>query len=119
MLAQCVLGVFLIIGQLELSKSSNILAFFPSPGRSHFKPFEPFFKALAYRGHNVTVVNAFPSHESIPGYHEIEFERKTVGSKHMIRMVKMVKNSDSFSTLFILFHNFEQLLAQPEVSFYN
>lgn len=40
--------------------SYNILGLFPSPSKSHFILFDSLMTALAERGHNVTVYNAFP-----------------------------------------------------------
>lgn len=41
--------------------AANVLAFVPMPLKSHFAGFRPVFEELARRGHNVTVVSAFPS----------------------------------------------------------
>ncbi|XP_075217447.1 UDP-glucosyltransferase 2-like [Lycorma delicatula] len=54
------------------SESANILAFPTFPGYSHFIIIEPLLKALASRGHNVTVVSYFPQKTPIKNYHDID-----------------------------------------------
>lgn len=49
-------------------EGANILVYTPSPSRSHSKPFQPLFMALAKRGHNVTVVSMFPPDEKNENY---------------------------------------------------
>lgn len=50
--------------------AANVLAFVPMPLKSHFAGFLPVFEELARRGHNVTVVSAFPSAGS--GYTDVD-----------------------------------------------
>lgn len=50
---------------------SNILALFPLPQYSHTSNFMPIFKALASRGHNVTVVSPFPQKTPVPNLNDI------------------------------------------------
>ncbi|XP_075217442.1 UDP-glycosyltransferase UGT5-like isoform X4 [Lycorma delicatula] len=54
------------------SESANILAFPTFPGYSHFIIIEPLLKALASRGHNVTVVSYFPQKIPVKNYHDID-----------------------------------------------
>lgn len=51
--------VFIAFYYAPVIKSSNILAFLPSPWKSHVVSFQPLFLELARRGHNVTVVSQF------------------------------------------------------------
>lgn len=49
-------------------RCSNILAFMPSPWKSHIISFQPLFLELASRGHNVTVVSKFTIENPPPGF---------------------------------------------------
>lgn len=40
--------------------TADVLVFMPMPLKSHVGGFQPLFEELARRGHNVTVVSAFP-----------------------------------------------------------
>lgn len=40
--------------------TANVLVFMPLPLKSHVGGFQPLFEELARRGHNVTVVSAYP-----------------------------------------------------------
>lgn len=59
---------FLCIGQC---RSANILAFLPSYSPT-FDAFQPLFKELAVRGHNVTVVSPFTINDPPQNYHHID-----------------------------------------------
>lgn len=63
---------------MESSHAANILAFSLVPAYSHQMPVLQLTKALAARGHNVTVVTAFPSQVPIQNYTKIDvsFTRK-------------------------------------------
>lgn len=50
----------------------RILGLFPHPGRSHFNVFEPLLKALARKGHNVTVMSHFPQKSPLINYTDID-----------------------------------------------
>lgn len=55
----------------------NILGLFPHPGKSHFDVFEPLLKALAERGHNLTVIGHFPLKTPLPQYKDISLRGDT------------------------------------------
>lgn len=57
----------------------NILVVFPHSGMSHFKAFEPLFKALAEKGHNVTVISYFPQKKPIPNYRDVYLQNPFIG----------------------------------------
>lgn len=59
------LTLFSVIG------SHNVLVLFPHPGKSHFSIYMPLFKALASKGHNLTVVSYFPREKTIPNYRDV------------------------------------------------
>lgn len=50
----------------------NILVLFPHSGKSHFDSYVGLFKALAKKGHNVTVISHFSLQEPITNYRDIE-----------------------------------------------
>lgn len=52
-------------------RGANILLFMPLPFKSHIRGFQPLFKELSLRGHNVTVVSSFLSNVNIANYTEI------------------------------------------------
>lgn len=65
-------ALLLLFITVPCAYSLDILVMFPYPGKSHFLTFIGFFKALAQRGHKVTVITHFPSRDHIPNYREIE-----------------------------------------------
>ncbi|XP_030027355.2 UDP-glycosyltransferase UGT4 [Manduca sexta] len=58
----------------------NILAMVSLPLRSHYMAFKPFFRELANRGHNVTVINNFPDAEMIPNMKFIDIEAPVIST---------------------------------------
>lgn len=59
-------------------KAYNILAVFPLPARSIFITFKPLMKALALKGHHLTVISHFEVGENLTNYGEITLEGKTI-----------------------------------------
>ncbi|KAJ4448758.1 hypothetical protein ANN_00149 [Periplaneta americana] len=56
------------------TKAAKILTLISFNGKSHFSMFEVLLKALAKRGHQVTVVGFFPLKDPIPNYTDISVE---------------------------------------------
>uniref|UniRef100_A0A1I8PV86 UDP-glucuronosyltransferase n=1 Tax=Stomoxys calcitrans TaxID=35570 RepID=A0A1I8PV86_STOCA len=54
------------------SESAKILAIFPYPGPSQYLVVQPYLKALAARGHELTVISAFPQKKPLENYRDIE-----------------------------------------------
>ncbi|TMW48127.1 hypothetical protein DOY81_006800 [Sarcophaga bullata] len=52
-------------------KSAKILAVFPFPGPSQYILVQPYLKALAARGHELTVINAFPQKQPVKNYRDV------------------------------------------------
>ena len=50
---------------------AKILAIFPFPGPSQYILVQPYLKALAARGHEVSVINRFPQKKVIPNFYDI------------------------------------------------
>jgi len=68
----CLIYVFCTLGSNPLlTDSAKILATFPFPGRSQYIFLETYLKALAAKGHQVTVINTFKNGE-IPNVRFIE-----------------------------------------------
>lgn len=63
--------IYLLFGSVNVVRSANILVFAPLPFKSHFSGFQPLFKELANRGHNLTVVSNFPLKEPMENYTDI------------------------------------------------
>nr|CAD7203160.1 unnamed protein product [Timema douglasi] len=64
------------------SQGARILGLFPVPARSHIIVFEPLMKELAARGHQVTVVSAFPLDKPMENYTDIKLDMPDI-SKFM------------------------------------
>lgn len=72
---------FLCIGQCW---SANILAFLPSYSPT-YDAFQPLFKELAVRGHNVTVVSPFTIDDPPQNYHHIDVSvNESVDGNHIL-----------------------------------
>lgn len=61
------------------SKPSNILAFLPTEGKSHFFGFKPLLETLVNRGHNVTLVSPFSLDRAKLPYRFVEVEKTLKG----------------------------------------
>ena len=63
------LGV--LVALFSAAEAANILAIFPFPGRSQYIVVEPLLKALAARGHNLTVISGYPQKQAVPNFRDI------------------------------------------------
>lgn len=61
-----------VAGALSATNGANILGVFPITGRSHWVVYESVMKALAARGHNVTVITSYAQTEPVANYTEID-----------------------------------------------
>ncbi|KAM3963422.1 UDP-glycosyltransferase UGT5-like [Aphomia sociella] len=57
---------YIIITIFHNVSTYNILSIISVPLRSHYMAFQPFFRELSKRGHNVTVVNHYPEETPLP-----------------------------------------------------
>ena len=64
-----IFAVFFLIEQN--AESAKILAVFPFPGPSQYILVQPYLKALAARGHELTVINAFPQKQPVKNYRDV------------------------------------------------
>lgn len=62
-------------GVLSAVNGANILGVFPINGRSHWVVYESVMKALAARGHNVTVITSFPQKTPVANYTDIDLSK--------------------------------------------
>lgn len=65
-------GPLLLVFGVSFCYGARILALVPFNSRSHFISMEPLFKALAARGHNVTVFSSFPQKSPLPNYTDVD-----------------------------------------------
>lgn len=61
----------LFAASIGFGNSANILGIFPFAGPSQYILVQPYLKNLAARGHQVTVINAFPQKEPIANFIDI------------------------------------------------
>ncbi|KAG5887589.1 hypothetical protein JTB14_025748 [Gonioctena quinquepunctata] len=64
-------SLLIIVSVIELGDGLNILVIMPNMGRSHQLVYEPMFEQLVRRGHNLTVITAFPRKNTIPNWRDI------------------------------------------------
>ncbi|XP_031847169.2 UDP-glucosyltransferase 2 [Nomia melanderi] len=86
-----------LIQQFPVGIGFNILGICPSASYSHQQPFQALMKALAARGHNVTVISTIPSKKPIKNYEDIDLSftyRKNdcTGLRHMGAFAILRKN---------------------------
>lgn len=63
-------------GALSAADGANILGVFPINGRSHWVVYESLLKALAARGHNVTVITSFPQKTPVANFTDIDVSKQ-------------------------------------------
>lgn len=63
--------VMLTLVPVAPSRGAKVLGVFPFPARSHLIVDKALMFELARRGHEVTVVSAFPENKAIPNYTDI------------------------------------------------
>lgn len=69
----------------------NILVAYPHPGRSQFNTFMTLFKALARKGHKVTVLSHFPVKETVPNYRGIQIDSFVLPNINLTNSVMELK----------------------------
>ncbi|XP_074037721.1 UDP-glycosyltransferase UGT5 [Leptinotarsa decemlineata] len=76
--------VFFASVTVERSDELNILVVFPHSGKSHQLVFDPLFKELTVRGHNLTVITEFPQKEPVKNWRDISISD---GNHHTTEML--------------------------------
>lgn len=56
---------------IKCYEAANILAVFPFPGRSQYILVQPYLKALAAKGHQLTVISAYPQKNATANFRDI------------------------------------------------
>ncbi|XP_060833725.1 UDP-glucosyltransferase 2-like [Rhopalosiphum padi] len=85
-----------VMGALSVADGANILGVFPINGRSHWVVYESVMKALAARGHNVTVITSFPQKAPVANYTDIDVSAtfpaamNTVGIEMVLKYLSSV-----------------------------
>ncbi|XP_021932915.1 UDP-glucuronosyltransferase 2B17-like isoform X2 [Zootermopsis nevadensis] len=64
--------LLLLLGAVCCTRSARILGIFPSPSISHQLPFQNIMKALASRGHQITVISPSPLKTPLPNYTDVD-----------------------------------------------
>ncbi|KAF2881521.1 hypothetical protein ILUMI_24655 [Ignelater luminosus] len=64
----------------------KILGLFPHPGKSHFDAFRPLLKALAEKGHEVTVISYFPQKNPMKNYKDIDINGELKLHTHAVNV---------------------------------
>ncbi|XP_050316492.1 UDP-glucosyltransferase 2-like [Bactrocera neohumeralis] len=65
------LSAYISLIALQQTNAANILAIFPFPGPSQYICVQAYLKALAARGHEVTVISAFPQKKPLQNFRDI------------------------------------------------
>ncbi|XP_050584128.1 UDP-glucosyltransferase 2-like isoform X2 [Bombus affinis] len=89
--------VLLLFRQFSPAIGFNILGICPSASYSHQQPFQALMKALAVRGHNVTVISTIPSKQAIKNYEDVDLsfsyrKKDCTGLRHMGAFTLLRKN---------------------------
>ncbi|KAF5292540.1 hypothetical protein FQR65_LT01686 [Abscondita terminalis] len=73
----------------------KILGLFPYEGKSHYMTFEPLLRALAAKGHEVTVLSHFPQKNPLPNFKDVdissEFETTNVVDLNLLTASRFQK----------------------------
>lgn len=77
--------ILVILETLALAECKKILGIYGHPGKSHHTFGEVILTELAKRGHEVTMVSAFPLKKPIPNYRDIYLDGflEEIGSKFL------------------------------------
>ncbi|XP_050442608.1 UDP-glucosyltransferase 2-like [Adelges cooleyi] len=103
------IGALVLVAACTLGRTdgANILGVFPINGRSHWVVYESLMKALAARGHNVTVITSFPQKSPIANYTDIDVSKAfpSAVNKISIDLVLNVLSSIFANQWFISSHS--------------
>ncbi|XP_076178802.1 UDP-glucosyltransferase 2 isoform X2 [Ptiloglossa arizonensis] len=105
--------LLVFLRQLSAIVGFNILGICPSASYSHQQPFQALMKALAARGHNVTVISTVPSKKPIQNYEDVDLsftyrKNNCIGLRHMGAFTLLRKNMREANELCE-----EQLFSSP------
>lgn len=74
LIVSLLLWAYFNLSDLQQTNAANILAIFPFPGPSQYICVQAYLKALAARGHEVTVISAFPQKKPLRNFRDISIE---------------------------------------------
>ncbi|KAM7361148.1 UDP-glucosyltransferase 2-like [Cochliomyia hominivorax] len=102
---------------LQHVDGAKILALFPFPGPSQYILVQPYLKALAGRGHEVTVINAFPQKKPVPNFRDIPVMEVHNNYAEMVERAKVVRSKwDEMNFFAVFFFNLtETVIKNPGV----
>ncbi|PSN55494.1 UDP-glucuronosyltransferase 2A3 [Blattella germanica] len=115
-----IINTILLLASQDVS-GARILVILPTVVKSHFTTVEPYLKALAVRGHQLTVFGHFPLKESIPNYMDfvIDDDKKEFGEEKGIDIERVLVNMNPFINVQNLnkfgVSSCESVLSQPKV----
>ncbi|XP_065222649.1 UDP-glucosyltransferase 2-like isoform X2 [Planococcus citri] len=66
---------YLVLYSSSSCEGARILGVFPIGGISHYAPAEAVLKALAARGHDVTVISSYPQKTPLKNFHDIDVSK--------------------------------------------
>uniref|UniRef100_A0A1I8N526 UDP-glucuronosyltransferase n=1 Tax=Musca domestica TaxID=7370 RepID=A0A1I8N526_MUSDO len=108
---------YLAINLTQQSESAKILAIFPFPGPSQYILVKPYLKTLAARGHELTVLNAFPSKDNGKNYRDVPIMEAHEIQKYYMQGAVIKRNvwSDLTFTAEFFYNVTRSVLRCPEV----
>lgn len=108
----------LVLQVLSLVSSANILGIFLAPSFSHQRSFQPIYRELALRGHNVTVVTPHPlKDKTIPNLIEIDIQNVsyTALMKHNVTKSSIYEDSSDITPfVYLLIDLMNAQLPSPQ-----
>ncbi|XP_065354382.1 UDP-glycosyltransferase UGT5-like [Calliphora vicina] len=84
--------IFFLTFTIQNVESAKILAVFPFPGPSQYILVQPHLKALAAKGHEVTVINAFPQKQPIANFRDVLVMEVHENYAETVEKAKLVRN---------------------------
>lgn len=104
------ISILSVVLALNYVRAANILGLFPHVARSHHMAFEPLLKALAERGHKVTVVSFFPQKTPLTNYTDISLQGIAAMRKEAVNL-QVFEKSNRFINMLGLKNFFTQISA--------
>ncbi|XP_065368673.1 UDP-glycosyltransferase UGT5-like [Calliphora vicina] len=109
--------IFIFTSTLQNVESAKILAVFPFPGPSQYILVQPYLKALAAKGHEMTVINAFPQKQQFNNFRDVLVMEVHDNYAEFIQHAKAVRNKWNEMTFFagFLLNLTETVIKHPNV----
>ncbi|XP_069686452.1 UDP-glycosyltransferase UGT5-like [Periplaneta americana] len=101
----------LVLHAVCYSTGARILAIIPMPSLSHQLPFQIIFKALAARGHEITVISPTPLKTPVPNYTDVDISFSHANYKSKFDFMGMTQTS-AYRAMKNLFPYLSQLADQ-------